>query len=191
MINQENTLTNKNILTKSEKLIIILISLFSSFIHEIGHFIGYKLDGITVKLGFFWVEPQTGSNGFWGILGGILIQIILILSFLLIAYVFKHKKDFWLAMCLPMILARLIPYMIFSVTSLIFNRNVFMYNDEQYIANLFNIPISTSYIFFIIIFIIFWIILRAKLNKKFFYKINYVASTCILFLGIIATWLTN
>ena len=138
-------MSNKNTL---EKIIVIAIAIFAIPIHELGHWLGYKFNGISAVLSYNYTDPLTNPENIWGLSGGPLISLGLALLGLTMMYFNKRNKDIWAYFSVVMCLTRIVPYIFFILIP-----NGFQSNDEGLIAKVLGLQIGAVYITFLALFI--------------------------------------
>lgn len=126
----------------------LLLSFLARPIHELGHWIVYKIYGIDVYFTLNQVVPKEISNfKLLGEAGGPLINVLLILlGFWIIGR--RRSKDLGPALIITNSLSRLVPYLIIALT------DSWTSNDEGIVASVLNLNIYTFYIILGIFFIL-------------------------------------
>lgn len=131
-----------------EKAATLLIAIFATPIHELGHWIGYKINGITAVLHYNYTEHLTNSDNIWGIAGGPIMSLLLALICLAMMFINNRNRGIWAYFSLVMCMSRLAPYCI-----LLFNPNSFLYNDEGVIGKALGIETWLIYSIFFALFL--------------------------------------
>lgn len=140
-----------------EKAAIVTIAILATPIHELGHWIGYKVNGISAVLHYNYTDSLANTDNIWGIAGGPIMSLSVALVCLVMMYFNKRNEEVWAYFSLIMCMTRILPYII-----CIFNPNTFLYNDEGLIGKALGIEIWLIYSVFSILFlgITFFIIRR-------------------------------
>ncbi|QSQ09683.1 hypothetical protein H0A61_02062 [Koleobacter methoxysyntrophicus] len=143
-------------------------------IHELGHWLGYRFNGVPAILHYNYTEPLINTQNIWGIAGGPLISLGLALFGLLMVYHNENNKDLWAYFSIIMCLTRLLPYIL-----LLLMPRGFIENDEGLIAKSMDIPVWLVYLIFIILFISILISIKYKFKENFYinlkkYKYGYI-----------------
>lgn len=150
------------------KFIFMTITIIAAPIHELGHLIGWRLDGIPAILHFNYTDAPSNSTSLLGILGGPLICLILALTGCILVHIFKKKRAIFIGVyfTITMCLTRLIPYLY----SIIFGaKDMLPINDEGLLAKLLNMPIWQTYSIFAILFVSILLLLK-YIHKDIFNK---------------------
>lgn len=135
---------HKKIITINKQFWIwfVVLSFLSRPIHELGHWIAYKIYSIDVYFSLNQVVPKDIRNfKLLGEAGGPLINVLLVLvGFWLIGR--TKIKELGAALIVTNSLSRLVPYLIIVLT------NSWASNDEGIIALVLNFNLYTFYIMF-------------------------------------------
>lgn len=158
----------------------VILSFIARPIHELGHWIVYKLYKIDVYFTLNQVVPKDVSNfKLLGEAGGPLINVFLVLiGFWIIGR--GRFKELGSTLIVTSSLSRLVPYLVIALT------NSWRRNDEGIIASVLNLNLYTFYIIFGSFFILS-IIICFKSN---FRKIKKPIIKHIFFMFIIFTFIT-
>lgn len=148
-------------MSKKLNFFVLILAISIPYLHEVGHFIGYCVDGIPSTIEYAFTHPSN-SNGFWGIIGGPLFNIILSSITLLMAYINEKNSTIWNTISISSSVGRSLNNIIILFISL-FNNIVILSNDEGEIAALFNC--SPYLIYFSSILIHAFLISKAIKNK--------------------------
>lgn len=150
-------------------LIIFLVLLFP-FIHEIGHYIGYRIDGVHAFISYNMTYSSEVS--ILGTLGGPMMNVTLGLISLIIIIVVRKYKRFWAMVGITSLLSRLMVAGSIFTVGMIHRRILLIENDEGQLASLLGTHVVWTYIIAIGIYIIFILFIRKALkDNKFFNKI--------------------
>lgn len=158
---------------------LVVLSLLARPIHELGHWIIYKIYGIDAYFTLNQVVPKNISDfKLLGEAGGPLINLFLVLvGFWLIGR--TRFKELGAALIVTNSLSRLVPYLIIALT------NSWASNDEGIIALVLNLNLYTFYIMFGCFFVLSIIIcFRANFQEA---KKPIIKQLC--FMSIIFTFI--
>ena len=165
-----------------EKAMVVAIAFFATPIHELGHWLGYKFNGISAVLSYSYTEPLTNPDNIWGIAGGPLISLGLALLGLILVYANKRNKDIWAYFSIVMCMTRLLPYLFFVLI-----QNGFLNNDEGGIAKALGLQTGVVYIAFFVLFIGMISMLIYEYKRDFHnHMIKYRWGYVVYFISIIA-----
>lgn len=146
-----------------KQILIIVLTIITPFIHELGHKVGYSIDNIDTKVFYNTIYVFSSTRCFWGVLCGPLCNFIVSLCALILSYINKSLKIFWTIVTMVFAISRLVTYIFISLFYF-WNKYTFIANDEGKIAYISNIPIILPYIIFSIVFIV--ILKLLQLNFK-------------------------
>ncbi|GLC32625.1 hypothetical protein [Clostridium omnivorum] len=165
MKRRKSTLNIDSLFTK---FIFLAITIIAAPIHELGHLIGWRLDGIPAKLHFNYTDAPSNSTSLLGFLGGPLISLILALAGYILVYAFKKKRTIFIGVyfTITMCLTRLIPYL-YSI--ILGAKDMLPINDEGVLAKILNMPIWQTYSIFTILFVSILLLLK-YIHKDIFNK---------------------
>jgi len=172
-------------ITFKERIIIIVIAVCAIPIHELGHWLGYRLSSVPATFHYSYTEPLTNIQSIWGLAGGPIISLVLALFGVMMIHINKNNQDIWAYFSVVMCLTRLLPYLLLLLTP-----SNFTENDEGLIAKVLNLQASLVYIIFITLFIGIISIIVYKLEGDFYkhmkkYKYGYLLYLILLiFTGI-------
>jgi hypothetical protein len=157
-----------------EKMIVIAIAILATPMHELGHWIGYTLDGIPAVLHYHYTEPLTDTFSLMGVSGGPLMSLVLAIFGLCMMYINRSNKSIWAYFSVIMCLTRLIPYLF-----LVIPPNNLSFNDEGIIAMELGLPIWVIYSIFVTLFASILFAIYSEYNGTFFqqikiYKYGYI-----------------
>lgn len=146
-----------------KQILIIVLTISTPFIHELGHKVGYSIEHIDTRVFYNTIHILNSTRCFWGILCGPLCNLIISLVALILSYINKSLKVFWSIIAMVFAISRLVTYIFISLFYF-WNKYTFIVNDEGKVAYISNLPIILPYIIFSIVFIC--ILRLLKLNFK-------------------------
>lgn len=171
---------------KGREIFIIVLVLSIPLLHELGHLIGYLIDGVpaTIKYGFIVSENVT----FLGVLGGPLFNILLSLICIILICLDNKRRNIWATIGLASSVSRLLNCGFIFIIGIFLNPIVLQNNDEGQLALLINSPIYMQYILFLVIYfcltlLIIKLIKNNILCKQLNYRIvgyNIILTACLI-----------
>lgn len=118
------------------------------------------------------VTTLNGEVSLLGSSGGPLISLGLALFALFMLYKRNVNKEIWSGFSLIMCLTRLIPYIVvFILNFFVKHKELFIMQDEGFMASYLNLPLWSVFIVFIVVFIIIIVLIVLNLKK---YDLNYI-----------------
>lgn len=156
-------------MNKKEKILIIIMSILIVVFHEIGHAIGYKIDGLDVKFKFDAVIATGTSNTKYGLFGGTLINIVGILIPTILLYVKLGKPIILMIIGMISAISRLFACLVILLISIPY-REIALTNDEGLIAASLGLPSYSVYFLIITFFLVMLWIMKKIIKDDDLYK---------------------